>query len=645
MASFPQKWYQISAVWVNMTDRPRQSTRRASDWRLAGRLLHYLYPYKWKSAVALVLLLANVPFATAGPLLTKAAIDLFILPDPSRQASGYVLWLKHEADLAGLGGSRHQGIVFIATLYLLANVFQLALQYWRMLITETVGQNVVHDLRQEIFGHLQKVPIQFYDRNPVGKLMTCLTTDMGVILELLNSSVILLGHLAMMFYTLAWMFRINIRLTVVSCFVLMVVLAFTSRFHLKSQSAFHQLREWTSTLNVFWQEHLAGVHTVQVFSRERQELSRFQEINRAHCQSAVSVARRNAFYYPAIENMLAVGIAVILWWGGGEVIHHLIGLGSLIAFMQFAQSFYDPIYEISLRHPMMLGAMASCEKIFALLDEPAASAPPDPSARLDSLRGQIEFRNVWFAYESEDWILKDVSFTVEPGEKVAFVGRTGAGKTTIASLLLRFYEIQRGEILLDGTNIRQLDLQELRSKFSVVPQDICLFPSDIASNVRLRNHLISEEKVREAARAAYMDEVILKLEKGYESEVSENGLGLSVGQKQLMGFARALAFDRPILILDEATSSLDPRTEVHVREAARRTMANRTALVITHRLSMVQEMDKIVVMHDGTIRESGDHKTLLAQRGLYWMLYQLQIHGEPRAEGRNEDASATLPRG
>jgi ATP-binding cassette subfamily B multidrug efflux pump len=629
-----------------MTDRHQQSTQRASDWRLGGRLLRYLYPYKWKSAVALALTLANVPFAAAGPLLTKAAIDLFILPDPSRQASGYVLWLKHEADLAGLGGSRHQGIVFIAILFLLANFFQLALQYWRVLITETVGQNVAHDLRQEIFSHLQKVPIQFYDRNPVGKLMTCLTTDVDAILDLLNSaSITLLGQIAMVFYTLAWMFRINMRLTVISCFVLVLVLAFTVWFRLASRPAFRQLREWTSRLNVFWQEHLAGIHIVQVFNREKQKMAQFEGINRAHCQSAISAMRRNAFYYPAIEDMLAVGIAVILWWGGREVIHHFIGLGSLVAFIQFAQSFYDPINEISLRYPMALAALASSEKIFALLDEPAASAPPGPSARLDSLQGRIEFRNVWFAYEDEDWVLKNVSFTVVPGEKVAFVGRTGAGKTTIASLLLRFYEIQRGEILLDGVDIRQVNAQELRSKFSVVPQDISLFPRDIASNIRLGNHFISEEKVREAARTAYMDEVILKLEKGYESEISGNGFGLSVGQKQLIGFARALAFDRPVVILDEATSSLDPRTEVHVRGVARRTLANRTALVIAHRLSTIHAMDKIVVMHDGTIRESGDHKTLLAQRGLYWMLHQLQFHGESGADGRNEEVSTTVPDG
>ncbi len=620
-----------------MTDRPQQSTRRASG--VAARLLHYLYPYKWKYGVALALVLANLPFAAAGPLLTKAAIDLFILPDPSRPASGYVLWLKHGA---GLAGSRHQGILFIAALYLLANFFQFALQYWRMLITETISQDVVHDLRLEIFSHLQRVPIRFYDRNPVGKLMTRLTTDMAAILDLLNSaSINLFSQVAMLFYMLAWMFRINIRLTVISCSVLVLILAFTSQFRLASRSAYRQFREWTSTLNVFWQEHLGGMYIVQVFNREKQELSRFQEINRAHGQSAISVVRCNAIYYPAIDGLLAVGMAAILWWGGGEVIHHLIGLGSLVAFIQIAQSFYVPINEISLRYPMMLAAMASSENVFALLDEPASSALPDQPAHLDSLQGRIEFRNVWFAYDGEDWILKNVSFTVEPGEKVAFVGRTGAGKTTIASLLLRFYEIQRGEILLDGTDIRQLDLQELRSKFSVVPQDISLFPRNIVSNIRLGNHRISEEQVRQAARAAHMDDVILKLEKGYESKISENGLGLSVGEKQLIGFARALAFDRPILILDEATSSLDPRTEVHVREVARKTMANRTALVIAHRLSTIQAMDKIIVMHDGMVRETGDHKTLLAQRGLYWILHQLQFHDGPGTRDDVKQVSAT----
>lgn len=626
-----------------MNGRHQQSTKRVSDWQLAGRLLRYLYPYKWKAGLALLLVLITVPVAAAGPPLTKAAIDLFILPDPSRQATGYVLWLKHKADLAGMGGSRHLGIVFIAILFLLANFFQLALQYWRMLVIETIGQHVVHDLRQEIFSQLQKVPIQFYDRTPIGRIMTRLTTDMDAVLDLLNSaSITLLGQVATVFYTLAWMFLINVRLTVISCSVVGLVFVFTTWFRLASRPAFRQLRELTARMNSFWQEHLAGMHIVQIFNREKQEMAQFERVNHIHCQSAISAMRRNALYYPAIENMLTVGIAVILWWGGGEVIHHLIGLGSLVAFIQFAQSFDDPVNEISLRYPVALAAMASSENIFALLDESADLTPLEQSVPLDSFKGRIEFRNVWFAYEGEDWILKNVSFTVEPREKVAFVGRTGAGKSTIASLLLRFYEIQKGEILLDGIDIRKLNLQELRSKFSVVPQDISLFPRDMASNIRLGNHLISEEKVRKAAHAAYMDETILKMEKGYDSEISKDGLGLSVGQKQLIGFARALAFDRSILILDEATSSLDPRTEAHIREVATRAMANRTALVIAHRLSTIQAMDKIVVMHDGMIRECGDHKTLLAKRGLYWMLHQLQFHGGPRTAVKNEDIPAIL---
>lgn len=592
--------------------------------------------------MALALMFASVPFAAAGPLLTKAAIDLFILPDPSRPASGYVLWLKKAAGFAGLGGSRYQGIALIASLLLLANFFQLAFQYQRILLTESVAQDVAHDLRHRIFSHLQRVPIRFYDRSPLGSLMTRLTTDVDAIVDLVNSaSITLLGQAAVVLYTLAWMFRINVRLTAVSCSFLVLILAFTTWFRVKSRSAFRQLREWASTLNVFWQEHLTGIHIVQIFNREQQEMARFEEINRAHRQSAIGAIRRNAFYYPAVEDLLAAGLAVILWRGGGDVIQHAASLGSLVAFIQFAQSFYDPVNEISLRYPMVLAAMASAENIFTLLDEPEADSPK-PSAQLSSLQGRIEFRNVWFAYEAEDWILKDVSFTVEPGEKVAFVGRTGAGKTTIASLLLRFYEIQRGQILLDGTDIRRFNPQELRSKFSVVPQDFSLFPRDMASNIRLGNQGISAEKVRESARAAFMDDVILHLENGYESKISENGLALSAGQQQLIGFARALAFDRPILILDEATSSLDPQTEIHVREAARRTMGNRTALVIAHRLSTIQAMDRIVVMHDGTVRESGDHKTLLAQRGLYWMLHRLQFHGDSDAGERSTEAAATL---
>jgi ATP-binding cassette, subfamily B, multidrug efflux pump len=615
-----------------MTDRHPQSGQKTSDWRLTARLLRYLYPYKWRSATALGLIVVNVPLAAVGPLLTKAAIDLFILPDSSRELSHYVLWIKHGSDFLGLGGSRHQGLAFIAILFTLANLLQAVIQYWKTFITEMIGQSAVHDLRQEIFGHLQRVSIKFYDRNSIGSLMTRLTADVDALFEVLTSGAItLLGQAAAVVYTLIWMFLINARLAPVSCVALLLIIAFTTWFRTVSRPVFRRLRECISGLNAFWQEHLAGMHVVQIFTREKQEMRRFESINQNHYRAAISAVFRNAFYYPAIETLLATGMALVLWYGGGEVLHHLIGLGSLIAFLQFAQSFYDPVSEISSRYPLLQGAIASSENIFALLDEPAAFVPPENPVRMDVARGRIEFRNVWFAYEGEDWVLKNVSFTVEPGEKVAFVGRSGAGKTTITNLLLRFYEIQRGQILLDGTDIRQMEIEELRSNFSVVPQDVALFSRDVASNISLGNHFIHHEKVREAARAVYMDEFILKLEKGYASEISEGGAGLSVGQKQLIGFARALAFDRPILVLDEATSSLDPQTEIHVREAAARAMAGRTALVIAHRLSTIQAVNKILVMHDGTIRESGDHKTLLAQRGLYWMLHQLQFHSKPDA--------------
>lgn len=620
------------------SDQKRNSST-VSDRRLAGRLIRYLYPYKWSVLAALALTVLDAPLATAGPLLTKAAIDLFIAPDSSRPLDGYVLWLKHGADFVGLDGSRHQGLIFIAVLFLLLNLSQSVTHYLQVVMTERVGQKAIHDLRHQAFSHLQKVSLQFHDRHPVGQVMTRLTTDIDSLNEMFSSGITtVVSQAAIAFYVAAWMFQIDWALALVACAVLLAMLVFTSWLRRVSRPAFRWFRERVAMMNAFLQEHLTGMQVIQIFTREPQEMHRFELLNREQCSAATAATTRNALFYPAIETFSSIGIALIIWYGGVQVMGRAAGLGTLVAFVQLALAFYDPVMEIGFKYHTFQSALTCSEKIFELLDEPVAIAPRENLVELGTVRGRIEFRNVWFAYQANDWILKDVSFTVEPGAKVAFVGLTGAGKTTITNLLLKFYEIQRGRILLDGVDIRQIDPVQLRSHFAIVLQDIVLFSGDITSNIRLGDHSISETKVKTAAQQVHLDPFVTRLENGYQSEVLERGASLSVGQKQLVGFARALAFDRPILILDEATSSIDSRTESQIRDAIQKTMAGRTALVIAHRLSTIQSVNKIFVMHNGEIRESGDHKSLVSRQGLYWKLYQLQFSRKgPVVEMSNSD--------
>jgi ATP-binding cassette, subfamily B, multidrug efflux pump len=611
----------------------KKRLHKSHDLGLAARLFRYLHAYKWSILTAAGLTILNAPLATAGPLLTKAAIDLFLMPDVSRPLSGYVLRLKQGADFVGLGGSRHRGLIFIAILFLLAKVAQSAAQSFQEMLTQSAGQKVIHDLRQEIFGHLQKVPIRLYDRTPVGQLMARFTADVDSLDAMFTEGIVpVFANATMALYVAALMFQIDCSLALVSCGALLGMVILVARFRRTVSLVFQRLRQRAAAMNAFLQEHLTGMQVIQIFSREAEEMRRFERVNREHWQQQVAETMRNALLNPAIEALMFVGIALIIWYGGGQVMGRAMGLGTLVAFIQLAQSFYDPVTEIGSRYHTLQGALAASERIFELLDEPMANAPLGEAAQLGVVRGRIEFRNVWFSYEDEeDWILRDVSFTVEPGETVAFVGRTGAGKTTITNLLLRFYEIQRGQILLDGIDIRELHPAELRASFAVVPQDIFLFAGDVTSNIRLGNRSIPETRVRAAARDVHLAAFIDQAENGYQSEVFEGGAGLSVGQKQLMGFARALALDRPILILDEATSSVDTHTESQIRDATQKIMAGRTALVIAHRLSTIQSVDRILVMQKGEIRESGDHKSLLARRGLYWMLHQIQFSRGPVA--------------
>jgi ATP-binding cassette subfamily B multidrug efflux pump len=600
---------------------------KAYDARLMKRLLTYLWPYKWHALTSLVLTILSAPLVLAGPPLTKAAIDLFLAPDPSKPASGFALFIKHLADRFGFGGSAYQGIVFIAIIFVLANLGAFAVQYGQAIVMQAMGQYIMYDLRKQIFAHLQRLSIQFYDRNPVGRLMTRLTTDVDALNEMFTAGVIaIFGDVAMIFYIVIWMFRVNWQLALVSFAILPLLAVLTTWFRLGARSSFREVRVRIARINAFLQEHITGMPVVQLFNREEKEMREFERINQAHRKANIDTIFYYAVFYPAVEIIGSLGIGLIIWYGGGQVVRGVATIGTLVAFIQLARSFYEPISDISEKYNILQSAMASSERIFKLLDEPVTIASPDKPVQVNRARGQIEFRNVWFAYKDDDWILKDVSFTVEPGERVAIVGHTGAGKTTITNLLMRFYDIQRGQILLDGIDIRELDLEELRSNFSIVLQDVFLFSGDIAANIRLGNNSITDDALRDAAAQVHADSFIQRLPEGYSSELRERGAGLSVGQKQLISFARALAFDPRVLILDEATSSIDTETELLIRDAVERLMEGRTSLVIAHRLSTIQSVDKIVVMHKGEIRETGRHQELLAERGLYWRLYQLQFY-------------------
>jgi ATP-binding cassette subfamily B protein len=531
------------------------------------------------------------------------------------------------ADRFGFGENAYQGIAFIAMVFLIASIAAFAVQYTQAVVMQAMGQRIMYDLRQEIFAHLQRLPVQFYDRNPVGRLMTRLTTDVDALNEMFTAGVIVIfGDLAMIFYIVIWMFQVNWRLSLVSFAILPLLAALTIWFRLGARSAFREVRVRIARINAFLQEHITGMPVVQLFNREEKEMRKFDQINDSHRKANIDTIFFYAVFYPAVDIIGAIGIGLIIWYGGGQVIQGVATIGTLIAFIQLARSFYEPISDISEKYNILQSAMASSERIFKLLDEPVTIKTPDKPVRMGRTEGRIEFRNVWFAYKGEDWVLKDLSFVAEPGERVAFVGHTGAGKTTIANLLLRFYDIQRGQILLDGIDIREMDLDELRANFSIVLQDVFLFSGDIAGNIRLGSTSITDEQVIAAAREVHADPFIRRLPDAYRTELRERGAGLSVGQKQLISFARALAFDPRVLILDEATSSIDTETEILIRDAVERLMQGRTSLVIAHRLSTIQSVDKIIVMHKGEIREVGSHQVLLAQRGLYWRLYQLQFY-------------------
>ena len=616
---------------------------KAYDSRLMRRLLTYLRPYRWQVVPALAATMLKSAADVAGPYLTMLAVDKYLAHKVDRH-SLLDRWLSPQP-LIGIGQ--------IASLYLFLLVLSFLLEYLQIYLMQWTGQKVMFDLRSQIFRHLQRMHIGFYDKNPVGRLVTRVTTDVDALNEMFTSGVVaifedafvLAGIIAVMLYIKWW-------LALITFAVLPLILAVTAVFRKYVRDSYRRIRTAIARINAYLQEHVSGMVVLQLFNREKKAFDRFSRINASHMEAYKDAIIAYAIYYPVVELLSSTATACVIWFGGNAILHDALvhrpakdamTLGILIAFYQYAQRFFRPIQDLSEKYNILQSAMASSERIFKLLDTPAEIAEP-VSPKTSEGPGRIEFDHVWFAYRSgpaggdgqpsdgqphaetatPDWVLKDVSFTIEPGETVAIVGHTGAGKSTMISLLLRFYDAQKGAIRVDGVDIREMSLAGLRRRFGVVLQDPFLFSGTVGDNIRLGTEWIENQAVEQAARDVNLADFIASLPQGFQEPVRERGSTLSTGQKQLISFARALAHDPRILVLDEATSSVDTETEFRVRDALSRMVEGRSSLIVAHRLSTIQRADKILVMHKGRLREMGTHQQLLVQRGIYWKLYQLQ---------------------
>ena len=575
---------------------------KAYDARLMRRLLSYVTPYKKYIIIAI---LFNIVVAALGPVrpyLTKVAVDDYI------------------------ANSNYNGLLLIAGILLATLVVQGLIQYLLTYYTQYLGQRIIYDLRAQIFSHVQKLALKFFDRTPIGRIVTRTTNDVESLNELFSSGIVMVfSDIFIIVWILLFMFFMDVKLSLVTLSVLPVLVYGTFLFRKKVRESYRDVRLHLARLNSYMQEHVTGMNVVQIFRKEENELRRFSEINNDYRTANIKSIFYYAIFYPGVELLSSTAIGLIIWYGGGEIIQSALTLGVLFAFIQYTEMFFRPIRDLSEKYNIMQTAMASSERIFKLLDNNTMIKNPVMPVPLKNIRGEIEFRNVWFAYNQEEYVLKDISFKINPGETIAIVGHTGAGKTSIINILTRFYDISRGEILLDGININSVDKRELRRHISTVLQDVFLFSGDIKSNINMDNDDIQDSKIREAAEIVGAERFIKQLPGEYNEEVKERGATLSVGQKQLISFARALAHDPRILILDEATSSVDTETEILIQKAIEKLLVGRTAIVIAHRLSTIQSADKIIVMHKGEIKETGNHQELLSKKGIYYRLYQLQF--------------------
>lgn len=646
-----------------------------------ARLLRYLRPYRWQVAIALVSIFLKSFADVLGPYLTKVAIDRYLAPAKG-VSSGLWSWLNPRPIV---------GIAQIAAIYLGLLVMTFLLEFLQTYFMQWTGQKVMFDLRREIFRHLQMLHVGFFDKNPVGRLVTRVTTDVDALNEMFTSGVVsIFEDLFVLFGILGVMLCMNWKLALITFSVLPVIVFATKIFRDRVRDSYRRIRVAIARINAYLQEHISGMMVLQLFNRERRAYKRFAEINRVHMDAYKDAILAYSVYYPVIDFLSAIAIACVIWFGGGDVMRHISAntvelswsphvafhiaagfatLGVLVSFIQYAQRFFRPIMDFSEKYNILQAAMAASERIFKLLDTPPEVVSP-AAIRTPTGPGRIEFDHVWFAYRDLpetgnghganvraasggtetagagelDWVLRDVSFAIEPGETVAIVGHTGAGKTTLISLLLRFYDVQKGAVRIDGVDVRDMDLAELRGRFGVVLQDPFLFTGTIDGNIRLGTERIQDKDVEQAAEEVNLADFVRAMPQGFKEPVRERGSTLSTGQKQLVSFARALAHNPKVLILDEATSSVDTETEFRVRDALARMVEGRTSVIIAHRLSTVQRADKIIVMHKSQLREMGTHQQLLAQRGIYYKLYELQYKDQelavPGAEPRQSTVSA-----
>jgi len=580
------------------------------------RLLVYMRPYRAYVGVSLVFLLLQSVLQALGPLLTKIAVDRYLQPEP---AQGFT-WLDPFLPADPWTGLARVGLLYIGVL---AGTF--VSEFAQMYLMQYTGQLAMFDLRRQLMAHLQRLDLAFFDRNPVGRLVTRVTTDVDVLNDLFASGLVtILGDVLVLGFIVAIMFRMSPLLTAIMLAAMPFVILATAIFRRSVTESYRRIRVAIARINSYLQEHITGIVVLQLFNRERQSAQEFDGVNREHMNAFKDAITAYGWFYPVVEFLSMTALAGILTYGGFRIQRGSLSLGVVVAFLQYGLRFFRPIQDLSEKYNILQSAMASSERIFKLLDtEPAVVAPaaPEPAPAAIS---RIEFDGVWFAYKGEDWVLRGVSFAIEPGETIAVVGHTGAGKTTLISLLLRFYDVQKGAIRIGGIDIRELDPLELRRQFGVVLQDPYLFTGTLEENIRLGTEAIRQEEVESAAEQVNLLDFIQSLPEGFRQPIRERGSGLSTGQKQLISFARALAHSPRYLILDEATSSVDTETEFRVREALGRMVEGRTSIIIAHRLSTIQRADRILVMHKGRLRESGTHQELLALRGIYYKLYQLQ---------------------